>query len=54
SLMDMATKFPTTARKFNMIKGVGAKKLETYGEIFMLTIRRFLDNTTMPISETRN
>ncbi|MFT7557778.1 MAG: ATP-dependent DNA helicase RecQ, partial [Planctomycetota bacterium] len=42
SLMDMATKFPTTARKFNMIKGVGAKKLETYGEIFMLTIRRFL------------
>ncbi len=39
SLMEMADTRPTTLVAFSKLYGVGAKKLETFGEIFLNTIR---------------
>ncbi len=42
SLIEMSKHFPTTKEKFSKIKGVGEKKLSTFGEKFIETINTYL------------
>ncbi|WP_444546811.1 DNA helicase RecQ [Irregularibacter muris] len=50
SLREMATTLPTTEEAFYTIKGVGQKKYESYGEIFISTIRNYIEeNQITPI-----
>ncbi|MDR0822699.1 MAG: DNA helicase RecQ, partial [Endomicrobium sp.] len=41
ALIDMCQKFPKNKEEFSKISGVGARKLEQYGEIFLKTIQDF-------------
>jgi len=52
SLREMSVKVPTTTNSFLSIKGVGERKLEQYGEVFMTVINAYLEtNDTKPIIE---
>ncbi|MGI8419507.1 MAG: DNA helicase RecQ [Candidatus Levyibacteriota bacterium] len=42
TLKEMATTIPLSLKQFSQIKGVGAQKLEQYGEIFIGTIKKFV------------
>jgi ATP-dependent DNA helicase RecQ len=44
SLQEMAADQPTTLTQFSTIKGVGAQKLETYGQVFVELIQEFVAN----------
>ncbi|WP_100643981.1 DNA helicase RecQ [Alteromonas facilis] len=44
SLADMAAKMPTNKNEFLAISGVGATKLERYGEAFLTAITNYLEN----------
>ena len=46
SLREMASTVPMTDGEFLAIGGVGAKKLETYGDIFLDTIRTWKQMTS--------
>jgi ATP-dependent DNA helicase RecQ len=43
SLADMASILPTDKRGFLTVSGVGATKLERYGDAFLLAINNYLD-----------
>lgn len=43
SLKDMELKQPRTPEEFAKISGVGAAKLEKYGDVFLKTINKYLD-----------
>lgn len=43
SLVDMCKKLPKTTDEFLEVSGVGAKKAELYGEIFMSTIKKYTE-----------
>lgn len=45
SLADMAAQLPTTKSKFLNISGVGATKLDRYGDAFLAAINNYLDRT---------
>ncbi|MDR1940927.1 MAG: DNA helicase RecQ [Endomicrobium sp.] len=45
ALADMCAKLPKNKREFAKISGVGAQKLEKYGDIFVKTINEFLSNS---------
>lgn len=42
TLKEMAAKLPQTKTAFSTIKGVGAQKLESYGDIFTKVVKQFL------------
>ncbi|WP_100657678.1 DNA helicase RecQ [Alteromonas flava] len=44
SLADMAAQMPTTKNAFLAVSGVGATKLERYGDAFLLVINEYLDS----------
>lgn len=57
TLMDMMERLPLTLEQLSSVSGVGAKKLENYGEVFLKVIREHHDNqqsgnTTDTINET--
>lgn len=43
ALKDMSRRLPTTIDQFLMVKGVGQKKAEAYGDLFLSTIRAFIE-----------
>lgn len=45
SLIQMATDFPQTKNELLRISGVGVKKLESYGNIFLTIIKNYVKNT---------
>ena len=45
TLRDMATKMPVTEEAFLEVNGVGAAKLERYGEAFMEEIKSYSAQT---------
>ncbi len=45
TLKEMATTIPLSLKQFAQIKGVGAQKLEQYGEIFIRTIKGFVSSS---------
>ncbi|MDM7859177.1 DNA helicase RecQ [Alteromonas sp. ASW11-36] len=47
SLADMAAQLPTTKNEFLRVSGVGATKLERYGDAFLAAISNYLDRTTL-------
>lgn len=52
SLKEMATYLPNTKEEFLNIKGVGDKKYQSYGDIFMESINKYIDeNDAKPMLE---
>ncbi|MCK7525552.1 MAG: HRDC domain-containing protein [Ignavibacteriales bacterium] len=47
SLIQMATDFPQTENEFLRIGGVGVKKLESYGSIFLTIIKNYVKNNNV-------
>ena len=43
ALRQMAVSRPTSEAEFLSLSGVGAKKLESYGEVFLRAIEQWLD-----------
>ncbi len=54
SLMDMIDRMPLTHEQFSRVSGVGAQKLENYGDDFLAILREFheQDNTTGTKTDT--
>ena len=51
SLREMAYYLPQDKNAFTQISGVGAKKLEQFGDVFLSVIKKFAqDNNLMPVS----
>ena len=42
TLLDMCQKLPRSVEEFGNVKGIGAKKQESYGEIFVAEIKKYL------------
>jgi ATP-dependent DNA helicase RecQ len=42
TLIDMANRVPLTKWDFGEVSGVGASKLEQFGEVFLNEIKRFV------------
>lgn len=52
SLREMASFFPVDKKSFNNISGVGARKLEQFGEVFIRAIKKFtIENDITPIEK---
>ncbi|MDD4874955.1 MAG: ATP-dependent DNA helicase [Candidatus Pacebacteria bacterium] len=47
SLQEMAYYFPKTKKDFSLISGVGVKKLEIFGEIFLSAINNFMEENNI-------
>lgn len=43
SLLDMASRCPTTSEEFRLVSGVGQRKLEEFGGLFVLAVKDYLD-----------
>ena len=54
ALREMAFYFPQDKKSFSTINGVGAKKLEQYGEIFLKAIRDFTQENNLEPVEVLN
>jgi ATP-dependent DNA helicase RecQ len=48
SLVDMSSRLPVTREAFSAVYGVGAKKMETYADVFIGLIAEFLSRRTCP------
>lgn len=53
SLQQMAREYPTTAGAFSRISGVGQKKLEEFGAVFMREIEDYLQSNAAQTFDTR-
>ena len=53
SLIQMATEFPQTENEFLRISGVGIKKLESYGSIFLSIIKNYVKNNDVKQKSVR-
>ena len=51
ALRDMAARKPQTPQEFLRVNGVGQRKLEQYGEVFLSEIRNYCLNRTSPYSD---
>ncbi|MFA5643293.1 MAG: RecQ family ATP-dependent DNA helicase [Candidatus Paceibacterota bacterium] len=54
SLQEMAYYFPRDERDFSLISGVGAKKLEQFGEMFLSVINDFADENNISPRDNPN
>ena len=46
ALQAMAERAPTTRREFLEVPGVGEKKLESYGDLFIDAVNKFLQDNS--------
>ncbi|MEE0434557.1 MAG: DNA helicase RecQ [Peptococcaceae bacterium] len=53
SLIDMAAKLPLTLEEMGEVAGVGEKKLERYGEPFMLAVRAYVTSHGVDVETAR-
>lgn len=51
SLKEMSTYYPITVQNMLKINGVGTNKLEKYGDIFIKTIQKYVDDNNLEIPE---
>jgi RecQ family ATP-dependent DNA helicase len=54
SLQEMAYYFPQNEKEFSLISGVGAKKLEQFGEIFLSVINDFAEENNISPKDNPN
>jgi len=50
TLKEMASFYPTDKEHMLQITGVGAKKLETYGDIFMNEIKKYISENDIKLA----